>query len=128
MFCIASGATAKQYVIYVVGNCLALLAMLWFKAFDKDKIRKSPFKLIFFTTSVYLTTQVGRWLISLCFSGGIRALIGYIGTDIISLLFAIVLMLILRNVDGMIEDQKSYLFRLQREKEEEKNKTLPYND
>ncbi len=30
-FCLASGATEKQILIYVVGNCFALLALLLFK-------------------------------------------------------------------------------------------------
>ena len=39
-------------------------------------------------------------------------------------------MLLMRNVDGMIEDQKAYLLRLQREKEESANPVpdLDYGD
>ena len=45
--------------------------------------------------------------------------VGLLTTDIISLLFAFVIMFILRGVDGMIEDQKAYLFRLERQRKEE---------
>lgn len=119
VFCIASGATAQQYLVYAVGNCAALLSLLWFKIFGKEDIRRSNVKLFFFTVSTYLVLEVGRWLISLFFGGRLDTLLVYLGTDIISLLFAVVIMFLMKNTDGMIEDQKAYLFRLQRERESE---------
>ena len=124
VFCIASGAQPQQYVIYIVGNCFAVLAALWFIPFGKENIRKNPFKLFVFTLSAYVMAQVGRWIVSLIFSGKIDAIIVYLTTDIISLLFTMVIIMLMRNTDGMIEDQKAYLFRLQREREE-KNAPVP---
>lgn len=115
VMCIASGANFEQYIIYTIGNCAALIAMLWFKYFGKDGIRKNPFKISLFVTSAYIAMQIGRWVISLFFSGQLDTLLAYLGTDIISLLFAVIIMICLKNTDGMIEDQKAYLFRIQRE-------------
>ena len=126
VFCIASGASPEQFVIYVGGNLFALLALLWFKLCKKDQIRLESFKLVFFTISVYLLMQLGRWLISLAFGGGLWNIVGYVASDIISLLFAVVIMLLLRKTDGMIEDQKAYLFRLERERKEQEQ-TPTYN-
>ncbi|MBO7197145.1 MAG: hypothetical protein J6V80_07505 [Clostridia bacterium] len=130
VFCVASGASAEQYLIYIVGNCAALLSMLWFKAFGKDGIRKSSFKTFLFVACAYLSMQVGRWLISLFFGADLRTLLVYLGTDIISLLFAVVLILLMKNTDGMFEDQKAYLFRLQREREAQQMQppALEYDD
>lgn len=128
VLCIASGATAEQYLIYIVGNCAAVLSLLWFLAFKKEDVRKSVWKLVLFVISSYLLMQVGRWLISLFFDGGLTAILAYLGTDIVSLLFAVVVMLLLRNTDGMIEDQKAYLFRLQREREEKQNRGIASNE
>ena len=119
VFCIASGAQPHQYAIYLIGNCFAMGAMLWFIPFGKEGIRKSPFKLLLFTLSAYLLTQVGRWVVSLIFDGRLDAIVVYLTTDVISLLFAVVVIMLMRGVDGMIEDQKTYLFRLQREREAE---------
>ena len=120
VFSIASGANIQQILIYSVGNLATLAALLWFKVWKKEEIRLGAFKLFFFTTSVYLLAQVGRWIISLAFGGSLWNLVGYISSDIISLLFAVVLMLILKRVDGMIEDQKAYLLRLDRERKEKR--------
>ncbi len=119
VLCAASGAAADQYLIYSVGNCAALSALLWFRIFKKEDVRRSPFKLFFFVLTAYITMQVGRWLLSLPFGARLDTLLVYLGTDIISLLFAVVVIFLMRNADGMIEDQKAYLFRLQREREEE---------
>lgn len=118
VFCIASRASMEQYLIYGLGNCASLSAMLWFKFYKKDEVRKDGFKLFFFVLTAYLTMQIGRWLLSLPFVARLDTLIVYLTTDIISLLFATVVMFLMRNTDGMIEDQKAYLFRLQREQEE----------
>ena len=121
VFCLSSGASTQQYIVYLFGNAFCLFALFWFRIFKKEDVRVGPWKLVFFTASVYLLMQVGRWLLSLCFGGGVGVLIRFLTTDIISLLFAVVVMLILRNTDGMIEDQKHYLLRLEREREAERN-------
>ena len=126
VFCIASGASAEQFLIYAGGNLLGVLSVLLFKVFTKEAIRKSCAKLILFTSCTYLLIQLGRWIISLFFGGGLWNIVGLLASDIISLLFATVIMLLLRNVDGMIEDQKAYLFRQQREKEEERRQSTGY--
>lgn len=127
VFCIASGAELHQYIIYIVGNAFALLSLFWFKLFKKEDIRKSYFKLFFFTLGAYILMQLGRWIVSLAFGGALWNIVGYLASDIISLLFAVVVMMILKNVDGMIEDQKTYLFRLERERRAEQQAQSGYN-
>ena len=122
VFCIASGASIEQYLVYCVGNCAALVAMVYFRLWGKDGVRGSRVRLFIFVATAYLSMQIGRWLLSLPFGGRLDTLLVYLGTDIISLLFAAVVMMLMKNTDGMIEDQKSYLFRLQREAEESRIK------
>lgn len=116
VFCIASGASAEQYLVYIVGNSAVMINLIWFKLFNKEEIRKSYFKLFLFVLTAYLEIVLARWLISLPFGGRLDTLLVYLGTDVISLLFAVVIMMLMRNTDGMIEDQKSYLLRLDRER------------
>lgn len=125
VFCIASGATIEQYLIYCIGNMFALLALGIIKIFDKETIRKSVPKLLLFVLTAYLGMVLGRWLVSLLFGGDGMALLVYLTTDVISLLFAAIILLILRNTDGMIEDQKAYLLRVDRERREEQESAVP---
>lgn len=118
VFCIASGATIEQYLIYCIGNIFSLAGMFIIKVFGKEEIHKSLFKIFVFTATSYVGMSVGRWIVSLLFGGDLKALVAYLTTDIISLLFAVVLSHILRKCDGMFEDQKHYLLRLERERKE----------
>ncbi|MBR6638695.1 MAG: hypothetical protein IKK96_07530, partial [Lachnospiraceae bacterium] len=60
-------------------------------------------------------------VVTLFFGGDINAFVVFATTDIISLLFAEIILILLRKSEGMIEDQKTYLLRLDREKKEKEN-------
>lgn len=125
VFCIVSGiatgehATAQQCLIYLIGNLFALISLLIIKAFGKEKIRESIWKTFLYVLAAYVGMASGRWLVSLFFGGDLMAFVVYATTDIISLLFAVIILVILRKTDGMTEDQKTYLLRLESEREEE---------
>ena len=116
--CIVSGASAQQYVIYCVGNIFALLAWLIIKWLGKERIAEKFMARLLYVAVAYVSMAFGRWLVSLVFGGDLKALLVYLTTDIISLLFAVVIVHILSKCDGMLEDQKTYLFRLERERKE----------
>ncbi len=119
--CIISGANIEQYAIYCIGNVFALVALMVMKYLGKEEIQKSFFKKLLFAISAYIGMVLGRWLVSLLFGGDVKALLVYITTDIMSLLFAVVVLHILGKCDGMLEDQKAYLQRVWEEDEEETN-------
>ena len=119
VYCIAAGATKEQCIIYCVGNIFSLVALLLIKIYGKEKIREGKMKLACFAIVAYIGMAIGKTLVSLFFGGDAGAFIVYVTTDIISLLFAVILLILLRKSDGMLEDQKAYLFRLERERKEE---------
>ena len=124
-FCLVSGATVGQYLIYCIGNVFALLALLVVKGFGKEAVRRSVPKLLLFGLTGYVGMVTGRFLVSLAFGGDLMAFVVYATTDIISLLFTEIILLLLRNTDGMIEDQKAYLLRVDRERREEAEHPVP---
>lgn len=125
IFCLVSEATAGQYVIYCIGNMFALLALLVVKGFGKETVRRSVPKLLLFGLTGYVGMVSGRFLVSLAFGGDLMAFVVYATTDILSLLFTEIILLLLRNTDGMIEDQKAYLLRVDRERREEAEHPVP---
>lgn len=118
VYCFASGAEPGQYLIYCVGNLFSLVALLLFKVFGKENIRIGVWKLVLFVLVAYIGMSAGRGVITLFFGGDMKAFAVFATTDIISLLFAEVILILLRKSEGMIEDQKTYLLRLDREKKE----------
>ena len=118
VYCFCAGATTEQYIVYAVGNLAGLIALLLIKFIGKEKIRGSKLQLVLLATTAYVGMAAGRTLVSLVFAGRIQDFVLYITTDIISLLFASVVLVLIRKTDGMIEDQKAYLFRIDREEKE----------
>ncbi len=117
-FCILSAGTAQQFVIYCIGNIFALLGMVWFKVYGKEGIRNSMWKIALFASTSYVGMVLGRGLIAMAFGDPWGTLITFVTTDIMTLVFAILVIILFRKTDGMLEDQKSYLLRLDKERRE----------
>ena len=73
---------------------------------------------------VQLLMQLGRALFSLLFGGRIADTIDYFTTDSLSDLFSMVVVWIAARLDGVLEDQKTYLLRVHRQMEKERGGSL----
>ena len=123
-YCLASDGSLTQYVIYCGGSLFILLAYPLMKKLTKEKIRTAFLTRALFVTVAYLLLVIGRWCFSLPFELTFKTLLAFLGTDILSLLFAIFVLSLTASGDGMLEDQKSYLLRLERERKEEQSANL----
>ena len=119
LFTALSGGTWQHAVIYGGGNLLSLLAWLMLKGFGKERVRTDAVLAVVFA----LCTQVLMWLgrAGLAFVLGFEpaACIGFITTDALSGLFTAVIIWVVRRIEGLFEDQKSYLLRIQQERQVE---------
>ena len=95
--------------------------MLLFKAFGKEKIRKSFLLTLLYALTVILLMQIGRGLVSLIFGSGIEVIWKFMTTDALSDLFTLLVVWVASRLDGVLEDQKHYLLRQQKEREEQMN-------
>lgn len=119
--CLASGASFQQFAIYCAGNCFALVSLVFIKIFGKQKIRESILLTVVYTAAAFIGAQIGRWLVGLLFGGAVDSIIVFVTTDSLSLLFAVVVVLISRKIDGLFEDQKAYLIRTESERRREQS-------
>jgi len=119
-FSLLSGGTAQHFLIYGGGNLLCLLALILFRLFGKERIRKDSFLAVVFAITVQLLMQLGRAGIAalLGFSGA--ACLGFITTDLLSMLFTVFIVWTVRRIEGLFEDQKNYLLRIQKEQQVER--------
>ena len=111
MFCLFSGATPEQYVIYCGGNLLSVAAVALLKALGKERVRTGHLSLVF-PLLVQALMQAGRAAMALLLGAGPGSVVGFFTTDSLSLLFTFVIIWIARKLDGVYEDQKHYLLRL----------------
>lgn len=112
-----------DYLVYVIGNIgfMGLLAFLL--AVGKKKIRDNILLTLAYIAIGFVLLEVFRGFAAMIFKGaGIVVLWQFLMTDMLSLVFSIVVVMIARFADGVFEDQKAYMFRKQREREEEEKR------
>ena len=141
VYCFVSGGQPGQYLIYCAGNLFALLSLLWFRIPGKDRtsgkerIREDSFLTVIFGLTVQLLMQLGRAAVAFALlraspgsapagtqsiAGALSFCIGFVTTDALSGFFTAVILWIARRQDGLFEDQKHYLLRIQEAEKEER--------
>lgn len=114
----ASDATPMQYVIYSFGNLLSALLLLMFRTVGKAGVRDKTSLSVIFALLAALLMQTGRGIVSVILGYDAGGIIGFISTDILSTAFSVLIVLITRRLDGVFEDQISYLIRVNNEEKE----------
>lgn len=120
VYCLAGGGSGKQFLIYGAGNLLSLLALALIRLFGGERIRKNALLALFYALCVLLLMQLGRALVALLLGAELKTCLDFFTTDALSGLFTMVIVWIAARLDGMLEDQKTYLLRVNKEREEEK--------
>lgn len=119
--CIAAGDNTKGFVVILVGNLCCFLVLILHKAIGKQKIRNSIFLTIVYVALIFLFVSAGRFAMQLCFAvqplDALRAVL----YDVLSLVFSLVIILICRKQNGMFEDQKTYLLRVEEERKKQRS-------
>ncbi len=118
VFCLAGGGTPRQYLIYGIGNLMSLVALFLIRLFSQKRIREETLITLLYALGTQLLMQLGRALVALLTGAGLSACLNFFTTDALSGLFTMVVVWIAARLDGMLEDQKTYLLRTQKEREE----------
>ncbi len=115
LFSIYSGGTAQQIAIYTFGNLFSLAAVLPLNKLGKERVRTGGFLSLLFPLSVILLMQAGRAVISIAVGASVSEALAFFPTDSLSDVFTLVIVWICRRLDGIYEDQKHYLLRINQE-------------
>ena len=89
-----------------------------------ERIRQSQWLSLAFGLLTWLLMCLGRMAMALIFGAGFGDALAFLTTDSLSAVFTLVIVWIARRLDGIFENQKHYLLRLNKEREEEKGGTL----
>lgn len=120
VFCAFSRAGLKQYLVYAVGNLFCLGALGIRKAFGEEAIRTDSLKTLLFGLVTVMLMELGRAVMALSTGAAFTAALGFFTTDVVTVLFTLVILWIVRRLDGVFEDQHHYLLRVQEEQREER--------
>lgn len=115
------GAQIETYVIYAVGNAFILLSWFIFKIIPKEKLFSKWYFVIIYPLIAFVLVIFGRSAVAACFGSEFFPYLGNtFFTESLNIVFAIIALLILRRLEGLLEDQKTYLKRVARERDEAK--------
>lgn len=112
--CAVNKAAFNVYIIHIVGNLFILIAALWLKIAKKNM--KEGHYLILYSLSAYVLMCFGKAFIGFLFKENfINLFLGFLGVNSLNVVIAIIVLFIVRKLDGVFEDQIEYLNRVQDE-------------
>lgn len=117
-----TGFSNDWFAVYIIGNAFIMLLLLMTRFMGKEKIRKKWYFSALFLLAGWAAAAIGKTLVSTCFGYDfVSSLVGQL-LDVMSLVVGLVIILIVRRLDGMFEDQKHYLLRLDEERKEKQRR------
>ncbi len=116
VYAVVAGGSLRHIAIYALGNLLSMAALVFFRK-GKEVIRSSAVRSVLFGICVQLLMLLGRALMALVLGHSFWEALGFITTDSLSVLFTAVVVWIARRMDGLFEDQKHYLLRIQEQED-----------
>lgn len=120
VFCFVSGAALPQYLIYCVGNLASLVLTRFLCGDGWKRLHENVLLAMLYGLSTALLMQLGRLALGLVLGGSFQVCAGFVTTDTLSTLFAVLIVWIARRLDGMLEEQRHYLHRVAEEMERER--------
>ena len=108
------GAEWQLYAVYGIGNLAGLAGLILLRKPGRESVRRSAWLTLGYGALVLLAMQTGRMLVALLF-GMRQGLAGYYLTEVVTMLFTLVALWIVRRLDGMFEYQPDYLRRVRQE-------------
>lgn len=120
VFCLVSGAALPQYIIYCVGNLAALVLTQVLCRDGWKRLHDNVLLSMLYGLLTAVLMQLGRFLLALVMGNSLGLCVGFITTDVLSGLFAVLIVWITRRLDGVLEEQHHYLKRVADEMENER--------
>ncbi len=118
----------EQYIIYPLGNLFSLAAVPVLKRVGTERVRGSVLASLLYSLAVVLLMQGGRAAVGVAImvvqrQGHLdwlvvgRQALNCFTTDALSTLFTLVVIWIVRRLDGVFEEQRHYLARIHEEQD-----------
>ena len=108
----------NQYLIYLIGNLGFMITLVYLYKVGKQKVKDSFFHSLMYLLIGFILMELFRGLASIIIAGSPTGIIlQFMMSDMLSLVFGLLVIIIVRNVEGLYMDQKQYLIQLNSQKE-----------
>ena len=118
LFVFYQHGSISQYLIYIIGNLGFMGMLIYVNKVGKETIRKTFFNSFIYLFTGFLLMEVFRGIGSMIITGtSIFVIVQFIMSDMLSLVFGALALIVVRNADGVFEDQKQYLLKINSQEE-----------
>ena len=118
LFVFYQSGNLNQYLIYLIGNLGVMFELILLKKMGKDNIRSSFFNSMIYLLCGFVLMEVFRGIASIIIAGSdIGVILQFLMSDMLSLVFGVLVIIVVRRIDGLFVDQKQYLIELNSQKE-----------
>lgn len=118
LYCLLNKAGWQSYLCYGIGNLSIMSVLLMTRFMGKQKIAGKWYFSALFVVVAWVSVVFGRTLVATCCGESFVYTLLFQVTDLFTLGIALLIVLVLRRLEGMFEDQKHYLRRLDDERKE----------
>lgn len=112
VYVMTSGGEPRQYLIYCLGNTAALAVLPLLRKLGWERLHRDFLINLLYSLLTVLATQVGRAVLAMILGTAPAAAAGFITTDVVTYIFTGTIVWIASRLDGVLEDQKHYLMRI----------------
>ena len=109
---VAMKGTGIQFLIYGIGNLAALAVLLPERKWGWKRLHDKILLNLLFSILIVLAMQAGRAAAALIAGTPPEELLLFVTTDSVTYIFTVVILWIVSRLDGMLEEQKHYLVRI----------------
>lgn len=128
LYCAFNDGSLTDYIVYIVGNSFVLLALIPLSLVGKHRFTDKWYMLLLLVAIAWLGVYLGRSVVfAICLAvspvEGVAPYSGFVSFaagDLLSLVMSVIIMIGLRKFDGMLEDQVTYLKRLNKARTEKR--------
>ena len=130
LYCALNKGGLTSYLTYGIGNCFVMVMLLPLKFIGVEKITSKWWLSLLFVLGGWLCVYLGRatvWTVSFAVKpiDGVAVYAGFVNfatSELLSAAMAVAIILVLRRFDGMFENQKSFLKRIDKERRDKMRK------
>ena len=124
VYCFLHGGTPVNYAVYIAGNLAVAVNLFWIRFLGVKRLRESAAYTVLYGITGYFAICLGRSAISEMIGQGFWFL-RFIAVEALGAVITIIILLIARKQNGLLEPQVEYLQRM-KEEEERKRGTKTY--
>jgi hypothetical protein len=122
IYCLLYTASLQLFITYIFGNACIGLMLVYLHFVGKKRTASKWYLSALFVLIAWLVVNLARSVIYTAFGNNfgasILSFISLSDNGVLSLVVGILLIVVMRRFDGMFEDQKSYLKRVDEERKE----------